>query len=318
MQANHTQSFVTLGEAMGLFVAKTPGKLSSVEEFSRFLAGAEVNVAVGMARLGFESTYVSKVGEDCIGEFICDAVSKENISIQGISKTDAYPTGFMMKANVTDGSDPSVEYFRRNSAASTLCADDISPDLFKAGTHLHLTGVAAAVSEPMRSAVKQALSYAKAQGCSITFDTNLRPTLWPSKEMMIETINELAFASDVVLPGIEEGLILVGSDDPETIADFYINKGVKTVIVKLGSAGAYYKTSEGETGTVAGFKVEKVVDTVGAGDSFATGVISALLDGKSVAEAARRGNLFGSLTVQVSGDSEALPTRAQLIELESA
>ncbi|MEP3350325.1 MAG: sugar kinase [Marinomonas sp.] len=317
-QNNQAQSFVTLGEAMGLFVAKTPGRLADVEEFSRYLAGAEVNVAIGMARLGFQSNYVSKVGNDCIGEFIRNAIGKENINTDSISETADYPTGFMMKTSQTDGSDPAVEYFRRNSAASTLNASDIDASLFKADTHLHLTGVAAAVSSSMREAIFKALEYARAQGCSITFDTNLRPTLWPNQETMIKTVNELAFASDIVLPGVEEGKILVGSEDPETIADFYLSNGAKTVIVKLGAEGAFYKTAAGESGTVAGFKVEKVVDTVGAGDSFATGVISALLDGKSVAEAARRGNLFGSLAVQVRGDSESLPTRAKLIELEQA
>ncbi|MEO9275388.1 sugar kinase [Marinomonas sp. 5E14-1] len=317
-QNNQAQSFVTLGEAMGLFVAKTPGKLADVEEFTRYLAGAEVNVAIGMARLGFESNYVSKVGKDCLGEFIRNAIGKEGIKTDSISETSEAPTGFMMKSNQTDGSDPLVEYFRRNSAASTLNAGDINASLFTANTHLHLTGVAAAVSDSTREAIRQALTYAKAQGCTITFDTNLRPTLWPNQETMVATINEFAFASDIILPGIEEGKILVGSEDPETIADFYIKNGAKIVIVKLGSAGAYYKTAEGESGTVAGFKVETVVDTVGAGDSFATGVISALLDGKSVEEAARRGNLFGSLAVQVRGDSEGLPTREKLNELEQA
>jgi 2-dehydro-3-deoxygluconokinase len=317
MQNNQTQSFVTLGEAMALFVAKTPGHLADVEEFSRSLAGAEVNVAIGMARLGFESTYISKVGTDCFGQFVKKAISKDNIRTQWISESTEQPTGFMMKTNQTDGSDPAVEYFRRNSAASTLSADDIDVGLFRAGTHLHLTGVAAAVSSSMREAVQQALTFAKQQGCSVTFDTNLRPSLWPDAETMVSTINELAFASDVVLPGIEEGKILMGSDQPEAIADFYLEHGVKAVIVKLGSEGAYYKTIDGKSGTVAGFSVIKVVDTVGAGDSFAVGVISALLDGKSIAEAAKRGNLLGSITVQVRGDSEGLPTRAKLESLES-
>ncbi|WP_133013379.1 sugar kinase [Marinomonas flavescens] len=315
MQNNPTPSFVTLGEAMALFIAKNSGALSEVEEFSRALAGAEVNVAIGMARLGFPSSYISKVGQDCLGKFIRQAIAKEQIGTESITESTEHATGFMMKSKQTDGSDPSVEYFRRNSAASTLNASDIDRELFSAGNHLHLTGVAAAVSSSMREAVQQALTFAKEQGCSISFDTNLRPSLWPDTATMVRTINQLAFASDIVLPGVEEGKILVGSEDPETIADFYLNHGVKTVIVKLGGQGAYYKTSTGESATIAGFPVAQVVDTVGAGDCFAVGVISALLDGESTEHATRRGNLFGSLAVQVRGDSEGLPTRAQLNEL---
>ena len=318
MNTTQPHSFVTLGEAMAMFVANTPGQLADIEEFHRSLAGAEVNVAIGMARLGFESSYISKVGKDSFGEFIRQAINKENICNDWISESAQHATGFMLKSNVTDGSDPKVEYFRRNSAASTLSAEDIDASLFKTNTHLHLTGVGAAVSDPMRNAMKRSLELAKQQGCRISFDTNLRPSMWPDQATMVEKINEFAFASDLVLPGIEEGYILAGSDQPEAIADFYLQHGVKAVIVKLGSDGAYFKTSSGESGTVAGFPVTKVVDTVGAGDSFAVGVISALLDGKTMKQAARRGNLLGSLTVQVRGDSEALPTRTQLNDLEEA
>ncbi|RBP80106.1 sugar kinase [Marinomonas rhizomae] len=318
MQNKRTHSFITLGEAMAMFVAKTPGQLANIEEFHRSLAGAEVNVAIGMARLGFEASYISKVGKDSFGQFIRKAISKENIRTAWISESTNHATGFMLKSNVTDGSDPKVEYFRKNSAASTLSATDIDENLFKTGTHLHLTGISIAVSSTMREATKHALNLAKEQGCSVSFDTNLRPTLWPDEATMIANINEFAFASDIVLPGIEEGKILAGSDQPEVIADFYLQHGVKTVIVKLGSKGAFFKTNTGESGTVAGFPVEKVVDTVGAGDSFAVGVISALLDGKAMEQAARRGNLLGSLTVQVRGDSEGLPTRAHLSTLEKA
>ncbi|GAB3479897.1 sugar kinase [Marinomonas epiphytica] len=316
MQSSQKHTFVTLGEAMAMFVAEHPGKLSEVDKFGRSLAGAEVNVAIGMSRLGFEANYISKVGQDSLGEFVRQAIGQENIGTERISETDQHATGFMLKSNVTDGSDPLVDYFRRNSAASTLDVKDIDPSLFTPNTHVHLTGVAAAISDSVRSAIKQAIKLAKENGCSLSFDTNLRPSLWPNKGTMISTINEFAFASDIVLPGIEEGLILMGSEEPEAIADFYLSNGAKAVIVKLGSEGAYYKTAQGESGVVAGFPVEQVVDTVGAGDSFAVGVISALLDGKTMEQAAKRGNLLGSMTVQVRGDSEALPSREALTALE--
>jgi 2-dehydro-3-deoxygluconokinase len=84
------------------------------------------------------------------------------------------------------------------------------------------------------------------------------------------------------------------------------------VVVKLGSEGAYFDSDEG-SGHVPGFAVPKVVDTVGAGDGFAVGIISALLDGMSLAEATRRGAWIGAQAVQVIGDSEGLPTRAALV-----
>jgi 2-dehydro-3-deoxygluconokinase len=130
---------------------------------------------------------------------------------------------------------------------------------------------------------------------------------------MRREINALAVHADWVLPGLEEGRFLTGEETPEGIARFYLQRGVKLVAVKLGPEGAYYE-GLGSSGYVQGFPVKEVVDTVGAGDGFAVGVVSALLEGRSVVDAVRRGAWIGARAVQVLGDTEGLPTRAQLLE----
>jgi 2-dehydro-3-deoxygluconokinase len=116
-----------------------------------------------------------------------------------------------------------------------------------------------------------------------------------------------------VLPGIEEGRFLTGEATPQGIARWYRQRGAKLVTVKLGPEGAWYDGVNG-TGHIPGFPVREVVDTVGAGDGFAVGVVSALLEGRTVPEAVRRGAWIGARAVQVLGDTEGLPTRAQLQE----
>jgi 2-dehydro-3-deoxygluconokinase len=156
----------------------------------------------------------------------------------------------------------------------------------------------------------------RAAGKTISFDPNLRPTLWPSREAMAESLNALAALADWVLPGVSEGLTLTGHAKPEDIAAFYLDRGAKGVVVKLGAQGAYYRTAT-DSGVVAAQRVEKVVDTVGAGDGFAVGVVSALLEGRTLPQAVARGNRIGALAIQVIGDSEGLPTRAALDQLEN-
>jgi 2-dehydro-3-deoxygluconokinase len=156
----------------------------------------------------------------------------------------------------------------------------------------------------------------RAAGRSISFDPNLRPTLWPSEDRMRECINQLAFAADWVFPGLAEGRLLTGCDTPERIASYYRGHGARLVVVKLGPEGAYFDGEQGQ-GYVAGCPVAKVVDTVGAGDGFAVGVISAMLEGRSVRQAVERGAWIGARAVQVLGDTEGLPTRAELEEAES-
>ncbi|WP_028225144.1 sugar kinase [Paraburkholderia ferrariae] len=308
---------VTYGEAMAMFVATETGPLAQVAHFTKRAAGAELNVATGLARLGFKVGWMSRVGADSFGQFVRDVLAQEGIDARCVSTDERFPTGFQLKSKNDDGSDPAIEYFRRGSAASRLSPYDFERDYVTGARHLHLSGVAPAISSTSRELAFRLAREMRAAGRSITFDPNLRPTLWSSREEMVATLNELATYADWVLPGVSEGLVLTGSDDPASIARFYLARGARGVVVKLGAQGAYYATSEGEQGVVKAQPVARVVDTVGAGDGFAVGVISALLEGRTLAQAVERGNRIGALAVQVIGDSEGLPQRAQLDALEA-
>ncbi|VTM95309.1 Uncharacterized sugar kinase ydjH [Raoultella planticola] len=305
---------ITIGEAMAMFVATETGDLAEVEHFMKRVAGAELNVATGLARLGLKVGWVSRVGKDSFGRFVLHSLAKEGIDARGVSEDSRYATGFQMKSKVENGTDPIVEYFRKGSAASHLSPEDFHAEYFTSARHLHLSGVAAALSESSYALLEQAATTMKAQGKTISFDPNLRPVLWKSEAEMVEKLNQLAFQADWVLPGLKEGMILTGQRTPEGIADFYLTRGVQAVIIKTGGDGAWFKTAAGEQGAVAAIKVDNVVDTVGAGDGFAVGVISALLEGRTLQQAIGRGNKIGALAIQVQGDSEGLPTREALGE----
>lgn len=305
---------ITIGEAMAMFVATETGDLSAVEHFMKRVAGAELNVATGLARLGLNVGWVSRVGDDSFGHFILDSLKKEGIDAAGVTLDGRFATGFQLKSKVENGTDPIVEYFRKGSAASHLSPEDFRAEYFTSARHLHLSGVAAALSDSSYALLEQAATTMKAQGKTISFDPNLRPVLWKSEAEMVEKLNQLAFQADWVLPGLKEGMILTGQRTPEGIADFYLTRGVQAVIIKTGGDGAWFKTAAGEQGAVAAIKVDNVVDTVGAGDGFAVGVISALLEGRTLQQAIGRGNKIGALAIQVQGDSEGLPTREALGE----
>ncbi|MDA7416400.1 sugar kinase [Xenophilus arseniciresistens] len=302
----------TFGEAMLLLVADEPGPIENATLFHKRTAGAETNVAIGLARLGLKVGWASRLGTDSMGRALLAAMQGEGIDCSHVVCDPTQKTGFQFKGRVTDGSDPPVEYHRKGSAASQMRPEDIDEAWLRSARHLHATGVFAAVSESTLATALRTLDVARAAGRTISFDTNLRPTLWGSTERMRQCINDLAARADWVLPGIEEGRLLTGETTPEGVARFYRERGAKLVVVKLGPEGAWYDSDTAGTGHVDGFPVKEVIDTVGAGDGFAAGVISALLEGRSVPEAVRRGAWIGARAVQVLGDTEGLPTRAQL------
>lgn len=310
---NQMKDVMLLGEPMGLFIAEELGDSSHVNKFTKGISGAEVNVGTGLARLGYSVEFMTKLGKDPFGYYIAEYLANEHMNTDSIIFDDEYKTGLQMKGKVEVG-DPDVAYYRKGSAFSTLSVKDVEKLDFSDIKLFHVTGIPAALTETTREAVFYLLDKAKKQNCFITFDPNLRPSLWESEEVMIEVLNKIAEYADMVLPGVSEGQLLTGKDSIEEIAHFYHERGAKAVVIKDGGKGAHISEAGGEVTLVPGFKVEKVVDTVGAGDGFAVGVISAYLDGQSLEESARRGNAIGSLQVQNQGDNEGLPTRDELFQ----
>lgn len=305
---------LTLGEAMVLFAAEEPGPLAQAGRFSRYSAGAELNVAIGLARLGLRVGYLSRLGADSFGRFLLDTMAAEGIETALVQTCEGQRTGFMLKGRTTDGSDPEIEYHRRGSAASGMGLDDLHRLAPVQARHLHLTGISPALSAGCRELVFAAVHWARRHELTVSFDPNLRPRLWAADDEMTATINELAALCDLVLPGIEEGRRLMGLQDAEAIAKHFLERGASKVALKLGAQGAWCASSDGTREFVPGLPVDRVVDTVGAGDGFAVGVISGLLEGLSLPDAAMRGNRIGARVVQFPGDSDGLPTRQELNE----
>lgn len=300
---------------MGLFIAQEEALLEDVRHFSTSVAGAEFNVAVGLSRLEHRVGYLTKLGCDPFGRQIVKVMNQNGIDTSLTAVNPDRATGFMLKSKTTKG-DPDIYYYRKNSAASTLCVDDLKGLDMTGWDAIHLTGILPAISETAREATFHLMHEARKAGVPIFFDPNLRPQLWPSQEEMVRSINALAALADYVMPGENEGKTLCGSADPETIARFYLDLGAKTVIVKVGPDGAYV-ASKDRTFRVTAYSPREIVDTVGAGDGFAAGVISGVMEGLSLEDAVRRGNAIGAIQVMNVSDNEGLPTRGELASFQA-
>lgn len=298
------------GEPMGLFIASEEGSLESVPAFFAAVAGAEFNVAVGLSRLGHEVGYLAKLGNDPFAKRIVHTMKENGISTELISFTDERPTGFMLKGKTGKG-DPDIFYFRKNSASSAISRADIDKVDFLQYSILHITGILPALSQSTLDASFYFVQKAKENGLIISFDPNLRPQLWSDRETMVSVINRIAEQADYFLPGVKEGEILMGSRDPKMIAEHYLSRGVKNIIIKTGKDGAFAANAQ-ESFACPAYQEEKIVDTVGAGDGFAAGILSAVSEGLPLRKAVLRGNAIGTIQIQSVGDNDGLPTREEL------
>lgn len=315
-------SVVTLGETMALLDAPAVGGLGPGASLPLGLGGAESNVAIGLARLGVECTWISRVGDDALGRFVTREIRAEGVRVLASRDPDA-PTGLMLKEH-RDGRPWRVRYYRSGSAASRLAPADVDEPPATAAIAdadvLHLTGITAALGPAPLAAVEHAVDIARAAGTLVCFDVNHRATLWSDDEAA-PVLARLAAAADVVFAGPEEAALVLGRDRPtgpvtfddgETLAREMAKRGPATVVVKLGALGALALL--GDEVHRAPARPVTVVDPVGAGDAFVAGYLSELVANRAVPDCLRMGNALGAAVCGVRGDWEGLPTRDELGE----
>lgn len=309
---------VTIGESMVLLQSMTDRRLKHESLLLKSMGGAESNLAISLSRLGISSRWISRLGEDPHGDYIYATIAGEGVDVSQVERDTNYPTAVYFK-DFNNLGDPNVYYYRKNSAASFMGPEHIKESWLYGATHLHVTGITPALGENTRKLTIELMKKAKAKGMTVSFDPNLRLKLW-NKEKAKEVLLSIIPFCDLFLPGIEESEFLLGNLTVENAAKVFLHMGPKAVVIKLGEKGAQCFTSEGDT-FVESQPVKYVVDTVGAGDAFASGVISILVQEvvwslELLKKAVIRGNLMGALAVQFKGDWEGAPTLQELIALE--
>lgn len=302
---------LTIGETMVLLNPHESGPMRHVVDFRKRIGGAESNMAVGLSRLEHDAAWVSRLGADPHGRYVRDTIRGAGVDTQYVTFDSEAPTGLMFKERRELG-ESRVFYYRDDSAASQMTPDDLPEEALANARYLHLTGITPALSESCRELITDAVRRAHEHGVTVSFDPNLRFKLWDEATMR-ETLLALVEDCDIVLPGLEEGEVLLGTDDPERIAEEFRSLGADEVVVKLGADGAFIE-SDTSSKRVAGYEVERVVDPVGAGDGFAAGYLSGRLDGLDPVRATDRANAVGALATTVTGDIEGLPTRSELAQ----
>ncbi|KKK33662.1 2-dehydro-3-deoxygluconokinase [Mesobacillus campisalis] len=300
---------ITLGETMALFTPSSEGYLRYASQFSRSFAGAETNVAIGVSRFGFKTGWISKVGKDEFGQALLRFLRGEQIDVSQVKKDEEYPTGLMFKEYLRDNK-LRVFYYRKESAASRLVPKDIDETYIKRAKYLFLSGITPALSDSCYETVKRTVEVARNEGTAIIFDPNLRRKLW-TEDKARRILTELSGLADIVLPGVAEGEFLFGTSDVREIGESFLELGADMAVVKLGAKGAHYFTGS-EHALVPGFKVERVIDPIGAGDAFAAGLITGFIENLTLKDAVNRANGFGAMVTLVKGDVEGLPERIEL------
>lgn len=303
-----TLDVLTVGESLGLFVTRRIGPLSLAHEADIRVGGAESNFAIACSRLGTRVGWVGRVGNDGIGQAVVRTLLAEGVHVT-VQRDRDRPTGVMVKERRTSVHQR-VTYYRSGSAASVTLSSDVPDDLLRSARVLHLTGITSALSTTARDAVRDLVVRARRDAIIVSYDLNYRAALW-SPSAAQEEYRRLLPLVDIVFAGLDEAAIIdpTITDASEAWASLRA-MGVRHLVVKDGARGAH---SFSAAGTVFREAIPvPVIDTVGAGDAFVAGFLTAMLAGEEVGGSLDRGVRAGAFACMAEGDWEGSPTLTEL------
>lgn len=295
----------TFGETMGAVVADGIGPLAYAKGFSYSIGGAESDVAMGVARLGGEATWLGRIGRDATGSLIVARL--ETAGVRTLAIPDDSFTGLMVRHR-RSGEFRHVDYHRAGSAGSRLVAADVAPAEVRDAAVVHVTGITPALSDTCRSAVFQAVETAQAAGVPVSVDVNYRSKLW-SRLDAAPVLRDLVSRADIVFASPAEAALFVDGDLLDGLAEL----GPSEVILKDGGRGCTAQIA-GTRHTLAALPVG-VVDPVGAGDAFVAGYLADRMAGEPPEQCLATAIAVGAFAVTVPGECTGLPDRAELAAL---
>lgn len=296
---------VTIGDAMITLDPSSTGPMRFVSSFERKIGGAELNFAIGCARLGLKTGWISRLGNDEFGRHIFNTVRGEGVDVSEVELVDGYPTSLNFKEIMGDGSVRTF-YYRDRSPTTVLTKETLNEKFLKNTKILHITGVFPAVDKTKNiELIRHAIIEAKKHGVMISCDPNVRLKLWSEDEARDVLRSFLPYV-DILVTGIEEAELLFGTTDTNEIIEHCKQFGITHLAIKKGDEGSIGYV-DGEYVEAPAVKAKKVVDTVGAGDGFDAGFIYGFLQNWSLKKALHFANIIGSMVVSVTGDNEGLP-----------
>ncbi len=300
-----TARVLALGEALVEFMPPIGESMRQASQWQKFAGGGPATYAAAIVRFGHAAALLSLVGEDPFSDYLLDALQQEGVDTAPIGRRPDRQIGLCYHECI-DGQ-TSLIFHRHDSAATTLCRDDIDPDLIAASAALHVPGTTMQISENALDAARHALHMARDCGVAVSFDPNIRAILGSTQSSA--AMEEGIALADVVTPTLEEATAITGCDDPVKAARELRTRGPRLVAVTLAAEGCVLLREGDDTPVFSpGFTVD-VVEPTGAGDVHAAAVMVGYLEGWETERIGQFANAAGALAVTAMGHfGPALPT----------
>lgn len=264
-----------IGEALIDFIGLQKGEeLKNTITFEKVAGGAPANVAVAVARLGRQSSLITKLGNDAFGDHLLDILKENRVETDKIFRTGEANTGLAF-VSVKENGERDFSFYRNPSADLLYSPLELQENWFNKDDILHFCSVDL-VESPMKEAHTKAIESIKLKGGIVSFDPNVRLPLWDDPLKCKQTICEFIPKAHIIKISDEELEFITGYKDVQMGIDSLFVGDVKVVVLTKGSNGADLYLKD-KVYTSSGFSVQ-VQDTTGAGDAFIAGFLYQIMD----------------------------------------
>jgi fructokinase len=317
---------VCFGEALIDFLAQPPESPSAPRAFLQFAGGAPANVAVAAARLGADVDFVGMLGADPFGDFLLTSLTDAGVGTRYVRRTDAAKTALAFVALDADG-ERSFSFYRPPAADLLFRPEHFDGACFAEAGVLHVCSNSL-TDDALAATTIDAMTRARRTGALVSFDMNLRPSLWPAGADPLPRLWQALERADLVKLSRSELDVLVADRGSEaSVIERLWQDAARWLIVTDGAKPLHWYTRT-QRGTLAGFAVQ-AVDTTAAGDAFVGGLLAwlarrgiaaaefdALLrDADALRHALRQAAAAGAIAVTRRGAFAAMPTTADIASL---
>lgn len=281
--------------------------------------GAPCNVLALLNKMGKKTAFIGKVGKDQFGTLLRDTITEAGIDASNLMVDENVNTTLAFVHTFPDG-DREFSFYRNPGADMMLTADEVNPEVVKDTKVFHF-GTLSMTHDGVREATKKAVETAKANGCLVSFDPNLRPPLWSSLDLAKEQMEYGFGKCDILKISDNEIQFVSGKEDyDEGIAYLQETYNIPLILLTMGKDGsrAYYK---GMRVGRPGFSV-KAIETTGAGDTFCGSSLNYLVDHdfenlteEQLGEMLTFANAAAALVTTKKGAIKAMPVKEEVLEL---
>lgn len=291
---------LTFGEVMIRLGAPVGESLESASHLTVHAAGAEANVAVTLARMGFRSGWISKLADNPLGRRMAGELRRHGVDTSAVIWTAGARAGLYFVEHAPPPRGVTVYYDRAGSAFSTITPEEIDWSCVRSAKWVHLTGITPALSDSCARTAARAIKEARAAGSRISFDVNFRRKLWTADRARA-ALDPLVDGVDILIAAQEDArdVFQVDGDSTGLAARLRGRSHAVAAIVTAGAEGAYLADATGvrHEPAVPGGEV----DPIGRGDAFAAGVLWGALE-SDLAAGLRYGAALAALSQTYWGD----------------